>query len=390
MSTDVILLSRRQPGDTFVFNTFSELMSTVSNAEAYYQWTGEYGFHDDALEIEPTYGYKKPLIIIGFRDSIVDKFNFWTDKTTPHIEKYIINPAKKHPDKNFIIFTSEENLHLEIASKNVQVVPWGGDWLTQAEIYPSLQPVFNKNFNSTKTFINLNRGPRPFRVVVMNYLFGHGYDNYGVITYLGPKKSRDNWQTFDVLNAIQWNFDEERHKDIRIKIIEGWKKFYHTDFLTGDDVNIYNDSNLNDNFNNFNTRLRPKYENSFVEIVSEATFESKTYLLSEKTLHTFYGCNFPIILSGCGAVEHLRNIGFDMYDDIIDHSYDTVENPIDRIVTAIESNRRLLVDGDYAKSCWIKNQSRFIKNVETVKTIYDWYRIRTTRIFNQAIKNIKI
>lgn len=123
--------------------------------------------------------------------------------------------------------------------------------------------------------------------------------------------------------------------------------------------------------------------------MTETTFVPKSYFLTEKTLQSFYGCNFPIILGGYGIVRHLRDVGFDMYDDIIDHSYDTIANPFDRIVTAIESNRRLLLDSDYAKSSWAANRDRFAKNIEVAKTMYSWYRKRAVQTFTKAINDIK-
>jgi len=96
-----------------------------------------------------------------------------------------------------------------------------------------------------------------------------------------------------------------------------------------------------------------------------------------------YGCNLPIILSGTGAVAHLRELGFDMFDDIIDHSYDYIPNPFDRIIHAVKDNHRLLADCDYAKQTWICCQERFHDNIVVAKNIYQWYQNRTITKFNQ-------
>ena len=130
------------------------------------------------------------------------------------------------------------------------------------------------------------------------------------------------------------------------------------------------------------------YRNSFVEIVSESVFSSPSFMLTEKTAHAFYGCNFPIILSGCGAVAHLRDIGLDMFDDVIDHGYDLINNPFDRIVAAIESNRRLLTDPDYAKQSWLNCRSRFESNIKVMRNMYSWYEQRTRQKFAETLELI--
>jgi hypothetical protein len=144
-----------------------------------------------------------------------------------------------------------------------------------------------------------------------------------------------------------------------------------------------------DNAGNFENRLQSMYRDSFVEIVSESSFTAPSFILSEKTAHSFYGCNFPIILSGCGTVAHLREIGLDVFDDVVDHSYDTVENPFDRVITAIESNRKLLIDADYAKQCWQNCRSRFENNVDVMHNIYSWYERRARQKFAETLELCK-
>jgi hypothetical protein len=135
-------------------------------------------------------------------------------------------------------------------------------------------------------------------------------------------------------------------------------------------------------------RLRNMYRNSFVEIVSETGFAAHTFFITEKTAHAFYGCNFPIILSGCGTVAHLRELGLDVFDDIVDHSYDQISNPFDRIIHAIESNSTLLTDTEYVKQAWKTHRSRFERNVRVMRDIYSWYENRTRQKFAETLELI--
>jgi hypothetical protein len=215
-------------------------------------------------------------------------------------------------------------------------------------------------------------------------LFGKGYDHHGNITYLGQYIDQQNFD--NLLDCIPWEFAEYHDRDREI-MLNGYQHFYNNKTLATDDYEIY--KHTNDNFTNFNQNLRSKYQHSFVEIVTESTFSSPSFLLTEKTANSIYGCNFPIILSGVGAVAHLRELGLDMFDDIVDHSYDLIANPFDRIIAAVDGNQQLLLDSEHAKTLWRNNQARFQQNVNVVNThVFDWYQSRAQAQFNKLRWNI--
>lgn len=79
-------------------------------------------------------------------------------------------------------------------------------------------------------------------------------------------------------------------------------------------------------------------QNSFFNIVSESSYENLNDLLfidvpgfSEKTFKTILLSQIPIFLSTYKTVYHYRLLGFDAFDDIVDHSYDLIENAEERI-----------------------------------------------------------
>jgi hypothetical protein len=184
---------------------------------------------------------------------------------------------------------------------------------------------------------------------------------------------------------LAWDFESiqaDFFVDNRLVLQEGFVKFCESTDLAIDDYDIYEEEN--DNVTNFELSLKLKYLHSFVELVSESSFVTPAYNVTEKTLNSIYGCNFPILLGGVGIVQLLRDIGFDMFDDVIDHRYDTIDNPFNRIINAVECNKRLLLDADHAKEQWRKNRHRFESNVEIARTqLYPWYKQRTTAQFNQ-------
>jgi len=370
----------RPPHDDFTFSLLNSLINSklpcIDKCETYYCWGSP---PSDILDFLTNLTPTKPNVIIGIKDllDLWRDFNWWTDSIQDG-PKLLIELANKFPNTNFIIFTSLEKLEREINVPNIQIIPWGGDLTNQALEYPSLEPVLDKNFDSSKTFISLNRHARQHRLILLSYLFGAGYDTSGDISYL-HQDDRD-----DLLSIVPWVFDELTHKIIREKILTGFKQIYNNKTLITDEFAIYETLGENNNFDNFNNRLRHRYKDSFVEIVTESSFSAPSFLVTEKTLHSIYGCNFPIILSGVGCVQHLRDIGFDMFDDIIDHSYDLIDNPFDRIVAAVENNRQLLLDSDYVKNLWKINKQRFKKNIILAQTdLYNWYQSRTISEFKK-------
>lgn len=373
--------------DDFTHDLFVDLMkSCPKDTEAYYIWSSP----PQTLETFLTYTpFSSSTIFIGIKDSLYgwdkEKFNWWRNRQLSAV-KLIIDMVKKHSDKKFVLFVSMEHVDLTLDEPNLHIIPWGGDWVNQRCGYTELKPVMEKNFQSEKTFICLNRNVRDHRVVTLSYLFGSGVAEHGMISSL-YHNSQNKSMTF--LDHIPWQFGPE-HDEIRTKILQGSEIMKsHDDYIT-DRPDIYRvyGTKINDNLGNFENRLRSLYQNSFVEIVTESSFAPSCFILTEKTAHAFYGCNFPIILSGRGAIAHLREIGLDVFDDVVDHGYDLIENPFDRIVTAIDANRRLLTDCDYAKKSWKDCESRFENNVKVMRNIYSYYEQRTRQKLSAVLEII--
>lgn len=366
--------------DRFTYPMFKQWLDDLTcDHTAYYIWSNPPELLSSFLN-NTNFGQHKN-VIIGIKDllDLWKDYNFWHQ--TAHAGTQLIDQAaNRYPKTNFVICTSLENLHQEtFYSPNIQIVPWGGDLVNQPDVYTKIVPVLNKNFESEKTFVCLNRNSRDHRIVLLSYLFGRGYDRYGKISFLGISNTNPDFEPDNFLDRIFWEFGEE-HDTIRSYMLAGYPKMYNNQSLIIDNYQIYAKGD-NDNVSNFDQKLRHYYVDSFVEIVTESSFASPGFLLTEKTMNSIYGCNFPILLSGVGAVAHLRELGFDMFDDIVDHSYDSINNPFDRIVSAVESNQRLLVDGEYAKQCWRQAYTRFIKNITVANNMHSWYRNRATKAF---------
>ena len=189
-----------------------------------------------------------------------------------------------------------------------------------------------------------------------------------------------------ILDAVPWDFGkiDPVHRQM---ILDGFLQLKENT-APADSYDIYKDIGLIQNTSNFARSLREKYRSSFVELVTETTFAEPAIHLTEKTLHAFLGYNFPIVLGSVGTVEFLRNLGFDMFDDVVDHTYDTDPDPVGRVVNAINSNYHLLASSDFAIARWKACKARFDSNWQLVRSgqLAQWYTARLEKQFAQSVK----
>jgi hypothetical protein len=321
---------------------------------------------------------QKDIVVIGLKDHLTTgNFNPWLEEY-PIIVRSLQGLFESYDDKKFILFTSMENLEEYIKFDNLYIIPWGGDITNQISEYKSLLPIINKDFNSPYTFVSLNRGYRYHRAVLVSLLFGLDLHKYGMISCM----FKDD--IVDLTKDIKWSFSSKQKKILD----KGFRKFKKTDLIINDDVEIYQKNN-NNNVGNFQNKLSRYYQQTFVEIINETSYTEKAFNLTEKTLNSIYACNFPIILSSKGTVSFLRDMGLDVFDDIIDHSYDLIEDPIDRMFSAVINNRELLTNNERTKTLWKENKNRFLRNVEFVKDdLYKFYQDRAETQFFKILENL--
>jgi hypothetical protein len=86
------------------------------------------------------------------------------------------------------------------------------------------------------------------------------------------------------------------------------------------------------------------YGNAAVNIVTETQYSDPTGIVTEKTLMAFAAEQIPIVIGHPGIVEHCRRMGFDMFDDVVNTSYDSISNDqgFERADQALALNRDLI------------------------------------------------
>lgn len=105
---------------------------------------------------------------------------------------------------------------------------------------------------------------------------------------------------------------------------------------------------------------------SFVNIVHETNDNQHDRIfLSEKTFKAFAWHQLPIFVATLGHVNIVRELGFDMFDDIIDHSYDS----------CTDTNQHR-----------VKVFSQLAKLIKMNPTVTDWQNLRK-KLWPRIVKN---
>ena len=148
------------------------------------------------------------------------------------------------------------------------------------------------------------------------------------------------------------NMNRRPHRDRTVQLLQnmpsrlisyksiGWDIFEHDDWT----VEEYNQGlGATGNGNNLK-QLQPVYNRCEFSVVTETRYNLPYDFITEKTTQCFVALHPALYVSNRGHVQELRNYGFDVFDDVFDHSYDTVEDD-KRIEYMIESNRSVLEKG---------------------------------------------
>lgn len=100
----------------------------------------------------------------------------------------------------------------------------------------------------------------------------------------------------------------------------------------------------------------------------------RSIFLTEKTYKAFAMCQIPIWFAVPGVVAQVRNLGFDLFDDIIDHSYDSIHDQNARLSCLIQQikllNNKFSLDKcqSIRDSLWTRLQHNYNRVAELDQT----------------------
>ena len=270
----------------------------------------------------------------------VNEFNWWEyqEHQQFHGLTFIEELCSQYPDKKFIIFTSHYGFAKLCKQPNIF-------WI---DLPPGMSPnhaecqiSLDKNFDSEKPVIFLNNGASFARLTALSYMLARNLDTYCNVT--ASKKIIEVCQREKhFYHHVNYHMTPDERKFLDI----GWQRLINWPAPNTEVQNVYI-KKINDNVTNWNTHLIKKYQHSFLEIISSTSFSEPTNSISEKNWHQIYSRNIPLVLGCKGTIKMMEDMGFDMFTDIVDQSYDSIENPYERLKAVFDLNQHLLMDPSF-------------------------------------------
>lgn len=235
--------------------------------------------------------------------------------------------------------------------KNIHLIPY-------PEYYAFYYPLYS-DFKLTsgtidKKFLCLNKRGNLFRQLLYKGFVNHNIIEHSFFSYLGENVFKVDKQR--VADGVM--FDEDLYNEIESTIESEvsllWPEVMHWVEPPKKFIEIDNDISLSHykkwtSKNGWNTLQQDPswhinehlYNSSFCSVVVETSPESPKVNLSEKTIRAIAHGHPMIVIGAQNTVSRLRDLGFDMFDDIIDHCYDSMESPIKRLKYSFESIKKI-------------------------------------------------
>lgn len=287
--------------------------------------------------------FQSRVVILNIIDEVINEDGSFAIE---ELTKFCLD----HPEQNFIIFNFQLNIKDQLKLDNLYT-----DTIQSSNFKGNFKRCEKKDI--TNRWLLLNSGSKIHRILTICYLLSKDYYLNGDITFDMETRLGD-WDRKDM---------SKMSNEFRNKFMKGYERFKSNQFTL---LNLTKYTDTETVVNNYNINLLPVYENVGVEIITATSFFEKTPGLSEKEFQSVYGKTFPIYIGGVGSAREIKKFfNLDTFDDIIDHSYDTIEDHYERLSTAIEKNEKLLDGSTNIKELWFDNQKRFEENCNKVDSM---------------------
>ena len=253
-------------------------------------------------------------------------------------------------DKTLLLHSEKNSANLEQYEQAgfVGVYWWSHaaislDWFRYAQHDPLLAVKFDQ---ITHDFLVYNRawsGTREYRLKFTELVVNTGLSEHCQMKFT-PKCNGYTYQTFVSANE-------------KLAI----SRFDLEDYFKPSTA----DANSSADYDNYD------YQHTAIEVVLETLFDDARWHLTEKSLRPI-ACGRPFILAAtAGSLQYLRSYGFETFGSVIDESYDTVQDPVERLQRICKEMKRISkLSQDQKRQLWQKlytiaqrNQQLFFSDV---------------------------
>lgn len=203
-----------------------------------------------------------------------------------------------------------------------------------------------------KKFTFMSNKPRPNRMLtsrVISNLFDTGSVSY---TYI--EDDIDSIISNELLLNTNYSFENK-------SLSQHWIRTTDSEKLTEFGIRY------DDNASVFSSIKNQLFYKSTTSIILEPAHYELGNMFTEKTIMSIYSGHFLIWPGMYKAAETFKNMGFDVFDDIIDHSYQYLEHPGERVVEAFLRNINFLNDINLQIHCRKKFKDRLKYNLDLAR-----------------------
>lgn len=155
--------------------------------------------------------------------------------------------------------------------------------------------------------------------------------------------------------------DKEKLKQVLLGSTALTPKIWHkTSVSTAENIDNFDYGNHNSL--NYAQIIKPLFDSSIVSIIVETVGHERATTFTEKSLMPVLSMNFPLWFGGYQQAEFFKDLGFDVFDDVIDHSYQHRNNYLERCYYAIADNYSILSNLEFATQQHQKYITRLERN----------------------------
>jgi hypothetical protein len=298
--------------------------------------------------------FQTRVVIFNIIDSIIDIDD---NMDIRGLRKF----CAKHPENSFIISSPHLNLQRELDKRginipNLYLTSWIPTTFSERVKRCEKGEISNR-------WLSFNSSTKLHRVMAISYLLSKDYGDNGDFTF--------DFRHKIYKQPYQYKNFKPPSPELKTSFAKGHEKFKNKEF-NRIKISQFDSSNLAPAAN-YNNVLSPVYSTYGIEIITGTSFFEQTPLLSEKEIQSVWGMTFPIFLNGVGMVRELKSLfDLDLFDGVIDHSYDEIEDHFERMAAAIDRNQHLLDGSTDIHKLWTTNKHRFESNFDKIESVlYD-------------------
>jgi hypothetical protein len=119
---------------------------------------------------------------------------------------------------------------------------------------------------------------------------------------------------------------------------------------------------ITNNIRAWDNGLKEIFTSSAVSLITESVGFEHGIAFTEKSIFSVLGLTMPIWIGGKYQAEEFESLGFDVFHDFIDHSYQYHDSLLERCYYAVANNQQLLTDVEYARQVRQQVNDRLLKN----------------------------